>query len=170
MDHTGLCRRRGNTTIHTQKRKKLWIIGTYNVEKDINDVLYTMLPWADAIFVLDIGSTDDTVQYIHDYMRDYDIPIKRVIVPACIDSIELYKKVCYKNAIAFCRTLNWDVAFTDTFIHNDVGRLEIVPITQLKMYRVCTTYIKIAESGQMSGILYNLNTDGYHMVQYESSN
>lgn len=172
MDHTGLRRRRGNTIIHTPKRKTIWILGTYNVRDHIESVLNIMIPHIDALYVLDTGSIDTTVLSIQDYMRDYDIPIKIDIVrlPSSSSSIELYRNCSYKNAVDFCRTLDWDIAFTDTFIYNEVYHLEIVPITQLKIHRVCPTYIKLEQIEHMAGVLYNLNTRAYHMLQYAPLN
>ena len=72
-------------------------------------MIESTLPIADAVCVCDTGSTDNTVEVLTEYFKDFKIPAKVFNGPEHIfKNFGYNRSQSFLAAVAYCKELGWD--------------------------------------------------------------
>jgi glycosyltransferase involved in cell wall biosynthesis len=154
-----------------QKQKRVILMSMIkNENRIIKRLIESSLPIADAICIVDTGSTDNTIEVLTDYFKDFKIPAKIFNGPEhAWKNFGHNRTQSFLAAVKYCEELGWDAEHTyalamdadmqlvvkPAFNKNDLTSLGYKIIQSsgnLEYYN--TRFLKLAHSWQCTGVTH----------------
>jgi glycosyltransferase involved in cell wall biosynthesis len=118
-----------------EKEKKVILLTMIkNEHKIIRRLIESTLPIADAICVCDTGSTDNTVEVLTEYFKDFKIPTKLYNGPEHLwKNFGHNRSQSFLAGVDFCKELGWDAEHSYALVMDADMQLVVPPAFKKSM-------------------------------------
>jgi glycosyltransferase involved in cell wall biosynthesis len=112
-----------------EKEKKVILLSMIkNENKIIKRLIESTLPIADAICICDTGSTDNTVEVLTDYFKDFKIPAKVFNGPEhAWKNFGHNRSQSFLSVVEYCKELGWDPEHVYALVMDADMQLVVLP-------------------------------------------
>jgi glycosyltransferase involved in cell wall biosynthesis len=114
--------------IQTSKKRVILLSMIKNETRIIRRLIKSTLPIADAICICDTGSTDNTIEVLTDYFKEFTIPTKVFSGPEHLwKNFGTNRSQSFLAVQTFCADLGWDPEHTYALVMDADMELVILP-------------------------------------------